>query len=79
MIREVTIVKTKLPFGKSHLALVSPDKTRGLSKDQVLEKRYLVLMTINQGGYFSVGENLDGTWIISENKVKHNLTILYYS
>ncbi|CAB3976907.1 Hypothetical predicted protein [Paramuricea clavata] len=71
VIREVTVVKTKLPFGKSHLALVRPGKTPPeLSKDQSLEKRYLVLMIIGHGGYFGVGENLDQTWIVSEEKVE---------
>ena len=70
VIREVTVVKTKLPFGKSHLALVLPDKPPRLSKDQSLEKRYLVLLTISHGGCFGVGEDLDQTWIVSENKVK---------
>lgn len=71
VIREVTVVKTKLPFGKSRLALVPLGKTPKLSKEQILEKRYLVLMTICRGGYFGVGEDLDQTWIISEGKVKY--------
>lgn len=71
VIREVTAVKTKLPFGKSHLALVPLGRTPKLSKEQILEKRYLVLMTIGRGGYFGVGEDLDQTWIISEGEVKY--------
>ena len=71
VIREVTAVKTKLPFGKSHLALVPLGRNPQLSKEQILEKRYLVLMTICHGGYFGVGEDLDQTWIISEGKVKY--------
>jgi hypothetical protein len=71
LIREVTVIKTKLPFGKSHLALVSSNKTPKLSKDQFLEKRYLVLLTVGHGGYFGVGEDLDQTWIVSEEKVKY--------
>ena len=71
VIREVTAVKTKLPFGKSHLALVPLGRNPKLSKEQILEKRYLVLMTIGHGGYFGVGEDLDQTWIISEGKVKY--------
>ena len=70
VIREVTVVKTKFPFGKSNLTLVLPGKTPQLSKDQSLEKRYLILMTIGHGGYFGVGEDLRETWIISDNKVE---------
>ncbi|XP_028399067.1 cGMP-dependent protein kinase, isozyme 1-like [Dendronephthya gigantea] len=70
VIREITVVKTKLPFGKSHIALVSRGKPPSLSKDQSLEKRYLVLMTIGHGGYFGVGEDLNETWIVSEDKVE---------
>lgn len=69
VIQEVKVVKTRFPFGKSRLVLASPGKAPELSKDQSLEIRYLVIMTIGRGGYFGVGEEFHQTWIVSENKV----------
>lgn len=70
IVREIIAVKTKLPFGKCRLSLVPPEKTAVLSKNQTLQKRYLVLMTINVGGYFGVGEDLSKIFIISDDEVK---------
>lgn len=67
--REFTVIKTLLPFGKSRLKLAPINKTPQLSNNRTMQRRYLVIAVIEKGGYFGVGEDLEEAVIVSDDKV----------
>jgi len=71
-VREITIIRSTSPSGKTKLKLPPIDFTEGDSegnKTDKVVKKYLTIHVLKEGDFFGVGEDLKKTYIISVGRV----------
>jgi hypothetical protein len=83
VVREMVVVKKTFPSGKSRYFLPPINNTnhgilpvqRCVNKKRKVERKLLVIRSLNEGDYFGVGEGMDKTYIITAERVsKYNIT-----